>query len=56
MIAHSAVSNQGLKDAHLIEPKTAILPPEEIQHEKQIEEGYITVDTPVSLLSGNCLK
>lgn len=48
-IATASVTCKNLKDAPIIEPKAAILP-EEVEHERQVEEGYITVNTPVSLM------
>lgn len=35
-----------VKDAILIEPKYALLKPEEVKHEEMLED-YITIDTPV---------
>lgn len=46
-IATASVNCRDLKDAPIIEPKVAILP-EEVEHERQVEEGYITVNVPVS--------
>lgn len=46
-IVTASVNCRDLKDAPIIEPKAAILP-EEVEHERQVEEGYITVNAPVS--------
>ncbi|KAG8326201.1 NADH dehydrogenase Fe-S protein subunit 4 ndufs4 [Homalodisca vitripennis] len=47
-IATASVKCKDLRDAPIIEPKAAILP-DEVAHDKQIEEGYITIDSPVDI-------
>ncbi|XP_054263224.1 NADH dehydrogenase [ubiquinone] iron-sulfur protein 4, mitochondrial-like [Macrosteles quadrilineatus] len=47
-VATAAVACKNLKDAPIIDPEEVILPPEAVEHEKQLE-GYITVDTPLDI-------